>query len=94
MKIRQILGAILRLPCIWWYKRTGQFSLLVRRIDVTEVGFSGHVSLVDESIALQEGLLRLNRFERWLAADYIAYERDRRRTAWGQAVHEVTGEMM
>ncbi len=69
-----------------WYKAVGERAMW------TEVGMSGHVSVVDEGIAKKLGLKPLNRFERWLLQDEITATKRAHLDAFQAAFKEVTGE--
>lgn len=91
-----ILTLMLRLgvrwPLLWFLHFTGRLEPLIRRMNYTEIGFSGHVSLIDEDIAKQHKLKKLNKVERWLLSPIIEEERKFRRATFRDAVKKVTGE--
>lgn len=76
----------------YFFRWTSWFKYLPRRTYVTRIGLSGHVSLIDESIAKEEGLKPLNRFERWLLSDLIKAEKEHRQEIFRQVVREELGE--
>ena len=61
-------------------------------MELTEIGFTGHVSVVDESIAEERNLKPLNKFEKWLCKPIIELEKKRRQEIWEQVTHEYLGE--
>jgi len=71
---------------------SNQLNFLLERMNFTEVGFTGHVSIPDKSIAQERKLEPLNDFERFLLKTIIDSERKFRRDCFRQAVLEVTGE--
>ena len=67
-------------------------GLLIRRASITEIGYTGYVSALDEGIIAKEGLKPLTRFERWMLFPYIQHERMCRRAGFRQACIDVLGE--
>lgn len=79
-----VSGAVLKIPHYG--------SRLAARALMTEVGLSGHVSVLDDAAAEKLQLSKLNRLERWLMGPRIA---EQKRVNWAQfreAVIAVTGE--
>ncbi|HXF44291.1 MAG TPA: hypothetical protein VNK70_02390 [Candidatus Paceibacterota bacterium] len=81
-----------RYPFLFLFRITGQLTPLFERANYTAIGFSGHVSMLDEDIAKERKLKPLNRFERWLLKPIIEDEQTRRRECFWQAIIEVTGK--
>ncbi len=69
-----------------WYRSTCERAMF------TEVGLTGHVSLIDDSIATERKLNPLNRVEKWLLKDDIAAAKQQGRDAFRQACIDVMGE--
>lgn len=86
------LVLLVRLVIVDIYDFFGWLKPLVHRAVITEVGFSGYVSLIDEQIAKNQKLYPLNRFEKWILAPYIEEDKKRRREVFRMVVFEVTGE--
>lgn len=82
----------IRYPFLFLFRITGQLGPLFERANYTAIGFSGHVSMLDESVAKERKLKPLNRFEGWLLKPIIEDEQKRRRECFRQAVIDVTGE--
>lgn len=82
----------IRYPFLFFFKIAGWLAPLAERANYTAIGFSGHVSVLDEDIAKKRKLKSLNRFERWLLKPVIEAEQKWRRECFRQAVIEVTGE--
>lgn len=83
---------VVRMPFLFFFRTTGQLTSLFERANYTEIGFSGHVSMLDEGVAEEHKLKPLNHFERWLLKPIIEAEQERRRECFRQAVIDVTGE--
>ena len=81
-----------RYPFLFLFRITGQLAPLFERANYTAIGFSGHVSMLDEGVSKERKLKPLNRFERWLLKPIIEAEQKRRRECFRQAVIDVTGE--
>jgi hypothetical protein len=65
---------------------------LMRRAQHTEIGLSGHVSLLDKSFAERNNLKSLNRIEKWILRDMIRQERQRHWENWRATLIEQIGE--
>lgn len=65
---------------------------LCERIRWLEIGFSGHVSIVDKNVANEKGLKPLNKFERWLCKEAIANVKKDCQTHWRQTMINELGE--
>jgi hypothetical protein len=81
-----------RYPFLFLFRIAGQLASLFERANYTAIGFSGHVSMLDEGVAKERKLKPLNRFEGWLLKPIIEAEQKRRRECWRHAVLHVTGE--
>lgn len=81
-----------RYPFLFLFMITGQLAPLFERASYTAIGFSGHVSMLDECVAKERKLKPLNRFEKWLIKPIIEAEQRWRRECFRQAVIDVTGE--
>lgn len=82
----------IRIPCLFLLRIFRRIGSLCERASITEIGLTGHISVIDNRIASERKLKLLSRFERWLLKPYIEYEQKRRQEAWKKAVAEVTGE--
>ncbi len=76
----------------WLTQRTKWSKALSKRMYATEVGFSGHISTLDDHVAKEGKLKPLNRFEKWYLKPIIEIEKELRMSAFKEAVLEVTGE--
>ncbi|MBI2482012.1 MAG: hypothetical protein HYV76_00325 [Candidatus Vogelbacteria bacterium] len=82
----------IRYPFLFLFRITGRLGPLFERAEYTAIGLSGHVSMLDKSVAKERKLKPLNRFERWLLKPIIEDEQKLRRECFRQAVIEVMGE--
>ncbi len=87
-----MITAVIRYPLLFILKILGKLDSLLDRANRTEIGFTGHVSAIDQAIIEEKQLKSLNRFERWLLKPIIEAEQKRRRKCFKEAVLEVTGE--
>jgi len=81
-----------RYPFLLLLRITGRLAPLFERANYTAIGFSGHISLLDDSVAEERKLKPLNRFEQWLLKPIVEAEQERRRKCFRQAIIEVAGE--
>lgn len=65
---------------------------LCERVMRTQVGLSGHVSLIDDHIAADRNLKPLNRFELWLMKPRIEEQKRLNQDAFRKACIGVMGE--
>lgn len=86
------MDLLFRIPFLWSMRLFGRMPNLIDRMNFTEVGFTGHVSMLDKKVAEERNLQPLSRFEKWLLRPIIDFERQRRRDALRQAVLDITGE--
>jgi hypothetical protein len=83
----------MRTLILWFYRITGKFPQLALRVDLFEVGTTGHgPTVIDKSVAEKRGLKPLNRFERWLVASVVPELQKHHHDAFRQACIEVLGE--
>lgn len=75
-----------------YYKPFKKFDLLVKRIKYCEVGFAGHVSMIDENISKEQGLIKLNSFERFLFGPDIKFLKSIHKEAFRKSCIDVLGE--
>ena len=90
--MKNLIEKIVRKVIIWLYMITGKLSKLSRRMMITEIGLSGNVSLLDKSLAEEEGLKSLTSFEKWLLEPYIEIFKKEHRGAFEKSCMEVLGE--
>lgn len=85
---------MIRSLLLWWFYsfRKEHLGTMVDRAAFTAIGFSGHVSMVDDSIAKERGFAPLTKFEYWLLKPYIDSERKARQTCFQDACREILGE--
>ena len=88
----QALGYEVPVEYHYKYQKVSPMYPSSTRANYTEIGFSGHVSMLDEGVSKERKLKPLNRFERWLLKPIIEAEQKRRRECFRQAVIEVTDE--
>ncbi len=87
-----MLAKKIRSFIIFVLRATSKLEPILIRAEFTAIGFSGHVSEVDKSIARQNNFKDLNRFEKWILNPTIEAEKEKRKENFRQAVIEVTGE--
>ncbi len=74
------------------YCRLVDVENLFMRMEFTEIGLTGYVSVTDESMAEEYNLKPLNKFEKWLCEPVIKLEKKIRQEIWEQVTHEYLGE--
>jgi hypothetical protein len=82
----------LRLAILYLWRLFKRNRTVFLRMNFTEVGFTGNVSLIDNDIAEKRNLKPLNRFERWVMKPHIETEQIRRKMAFRLSCMEVLGE--
>lgn len=71
------------------YRLSGRIAFLINRMLITEVGQTGSVSSLDERVAKEHKIKKLNRFEKWLLVPVIELEKRRRQECWRQSVRDI-----
>jgi hypothetical protein len=82
----------LRVPFLFLWKWNGTLEQRIRRADFLAIGFSGNVSMLDESVAKEESMKPLTWLERWVFGLWIQEQKSLRQKAWRETIQNELGE--